>query len=300
MLVKESELFLNYLTVERRFSKHTIISYQTDLLQFSNYIKNTYEIDEIKEVSHLYIRSWIVSLMESKIDVKSVNRKITTLRSFYKFLIKTEALDKNPMLKIQAPKISKKLPEFLDEKKMDALFDIMANDGKDYYQVRDFLILDFFYRTGVRLSELIELKMPEVNLYNLTITVTGKRNKVRQIPISMSFRQAIEKYTVLRKEFLKSTGLDSQYFFIENKGNKMYPVFVYRIVKANIKMVSTGKKKSPHVLRHTFATAMLNNGADINAIKEILGHSNLSATQIYTHNTIEKLKEVYKQAFPKA
>ena len=183
---------------------------------------------------------------------------------------------------------------------MDALFDIMANDGKDYYQVRDFLILDFFYRTGVRLSELIELKMPEVNLYNLTITVTGKRNKVRQIPISMSFRQAIEKYTVLRKEFLKSTGLDSQYFFIENKGNKMYPVFVYRIVKANIKMVSTGKKKSPHVLRHTFATAMLNNGADINAIKEILGHSNLSATQIYTHNTIEKLKEVYKQAFPKA
>ncbi len=300
MLVKESELFLNYLTVERRFSKHTIISYQTDLLQFSNYIKNTYEIDEIKEVSHLYIRSWIVSLMESKIDAKSVNRKITTLRSFYKFLIKTEALDKNPMLKIQAPKISKKLPEFLDEKKMDALFDIMANDGKDYYQVRDFLILDFFYRTGVRLSELIELKMPEVNLYNLTITVTGKRNKVRQIPISMSFRQAIEKYTVLRKEFLKSTGLDSQYFFIENKGNKMYPVFVYRIVKANIKMVSTGKKKSPHVLRHTFATAMLNNGADINAIKEILGHSNLSATQIYTHNTIEKLKEVYKQAFPKA
>ena len=300
MLVKESELFLNYLTVERRFSKHTITSYQTDLLQFANYIKNTYEAHEIKEVSHLYIRSWIVSLMESKIDAKSVNRKISTLRSFYKFLIKTEAVDKNPMLKIQAPKISKKLPEFLDEKKMDALFDIMANDGKDYYQVRDFLILDFFYRTGVRLSELIELKMPEVNLYNLTITVTGKRNKVRQIPISMSFRQAIEKYTVLRKDFLKSTGLDSQYFFIENKGNKMYPVFVYRLVKANIKMVSTGKKKSPHVLRHTFATAMLNNGADINAIKEILGHSNLSATQIYTHNTIEKLKEVYKQAFPKA
>jgi len=300
MLVKESELFLNYLTVERRFSKHTITSYQTDLLQFANYIKNTYELDEIKEISHLYIRSWIVSLMESKIDAKSVNRKISTLRSFYKFLIKTEAVDKNPMLKIQAPKISKKLPEFLDEKKMDALFDIMANDGKDYYQVRDFLILDFFYRTGVRLSELIELKMPEVNLYNLTITVTGKRNKVRQIPISMSFRQAIEKYTVLRKDFLKSTGLDSQYFFIENKGNKMYPVFVYRLVKANIKMVSTGKKKSPHVLRHTFATAMLNNGADINAIKEILGHSNLSATQIYTHNTIEKLKEVYKQAFPKA
>ena len=204
------------------------------------------------------------------------------------------------MLKIQAPKISKKLPEFLDEKKMEVLFNNMANDGNDYFEVRDFLILDFFYRTGVRLSELIELKMSDVNLYNLTVTVTGKRNKVRQIPISMGFKQAIEKYIVLRNEFLKSEGLDNLYFFIDNKGNKMYPVFVYRIVKVNIKMVSTGKKKSPHVLRHTFATAMLNNGADINAIKEILGHSNLSATQVYTHNTIEKLKEVYKQAFPKA
>ncbi len=298
--MKESELFLKYLIVERRFSKHTITSYQTDILQFTKYIKDTYEIDDIKEVSHLYIRSWIVSLMETGIDPKSVSRKITTLRSFYKFLIKIEVLDKNPMLKIQAPKISKKLPEFLDEKKMEALFDNMANDGNDYFEVRDFLILDFFYRTGVRLSELIELKISDVNLYNLTITVTGKRNKVRQIPISMGFKQAIEKYIVLRNEFLKSEGLDNHYFFIDNKGNKMYPVFVYRIVKANIKMVSTGKKKSPHVLRHTFATAMLNNGADINAIKEILGHRNLSATQVYTHNTIEKLKEVYKQAFPKA
>jgi integrase/recombinase XerC len=298
--VQETDLFLNYLTVERRFSKHTIISYKTDLSQFSKFIKDTYELENIKDVSHLYIRSWVVSLMENGIDPKSVNRKITALRSFYKFLIKTEVIDKNPMLKIQAPKVSKKLPEFLDEKKMDVLFDNMSNGGDLYEEVRDFLILDFFYRTGVRLSELIELKINNVNLHNLTITVTGKRNKVRQIPITIGFKQDLEKYLKLRKDFLSSLNLDCHYFFTDNKGNKMYPVFVYRIVKSNIKMVSTGKKKSPHILRHTFATTMLNNGADINAIKELLGHSNLSATQVYTHNTIEKLKEVYKQAFPKA
>ncbi len=298
--MQETDLFLNYLTVERRFSKHTIISYKTDLSQFAKFIKDSYELEDIKEVSHLYIRSWVVSLMENGIDPKSVNRKITALRSFYKFLIKTEVIDKNPMLKIQAPKVSKKLPEFLDEKKMDVLFDNMSNGGDLYEEARDFLILDFFYRTGVRLSELIELKISNVNLHNLTITVTGKRNKVRQIPITIGFKQDLEKYLKLRKDFLSSLNLDCHYFFTDNKGNKMYPVFVYRIVKTNIKMVSTGKKKSPHILRHTFATTMLNNGADINAIKELLGHSNLSATQVYTHNTIEKLKEVYKQAFPKA
>jgi len=298
--VQEIDLFLNYLTVERRFSKHTIISYQTDLGQFSKFIRDTYEIDDVKDVSHLFIRSWVVSLMENGIDPKSVNRKITALRSFYKFLIKTGVIDRNPMLKIQAPKVSKKLPEFLDDKKMDALFDNMSNDGSVYEQARDFLILDFFYRTGVRLSELIELKIENVNLHNLSVTVTGKRNKVRQIPITIGFKQVIEKYLKLRKEILNDLSMNCHYFFTDNKGNKMYPVFVYRIVKANIKMVSTGKKKSPHILRHTFATTMLNNGADINAIKELLGHSNLSATQVYTHNTIEKLKEVYKQAFPKA
>jgi integrase/recombinase XerC len=298
--VQETDLFLNYLTVERRFSKHTIISYKTDLSQFEKFIKDSYELEDIKEVSHLYIRSWVVSLMENGIDPKSVNRKITALRSFYKFLIKTEVIDKNPMLKIQAPKVSKKLPEFLDEKKMDVLFDNMSKGCDLYEEVRDFLILDFFYRTGVRLSELIELKINNVNFHNLTITVTGKRNKVRQIPITIGFKQNLERFLKLRKEFLNGLNVDCHYFFTDNKGNKMYPVFVYRIVKTNIKMVSTGKKKSPHILRHTFATTMLNNGADINAIKELLGHSNLSATQVYTHNTIEKLKEVYKQAFPKA
>ncbi len=298
--MQDADLFFNYLTVERRFSKHTVISYQTDLGQFAKFLKETYEVEDIKEVSHLYIRSWVVSLMENGIDPKSVNRKITALRSFYKFLIKTGVLDKNPMLKIQAPKVAKKLPEFLDEKKMDILFDNMHNNGEVYEEVRDFLILDFFYRTGVRLSELIELKISHVNLHNLTVTVTGKRNKVRQIPITIGFKQAIEKFLKLRAEFLSALAIDCHYFFTDNNGNKMYPVFVYRIVKANIKMVSTGKKKSPHILRHTFATAMLNKGADINAIKELLGHSNLSATQVYTHNTIEKLKEVYKQAFPKA
>ena len=234
--VLEINLFLNYLKVERRFSKHTLISYQTDLLQFSKYLLDEYEVGEIHDVNHVYIRSWIVSLMEEGMDAKSVGRKITALRSFFKYLLKTGVVNLNPMLKIQAPKISKKLPEFLDEKKMDVLFEQMNNNGVGYEEVRNALILDFFYRTGVRLSELIELKVEKVNLYNLTATVIGKRNKVRQIPISVGFKKIIENYLQLRNKFLENQESNCKYFFTDNKGNKMYPVFVYRIVKTNLKM----------------------------------------------------------------
>ena len=297
--MNDLERFISYLQVEKRFSKHMVTSYGTDLKQYSSYLLNEYQIEDLKEASHLIIRSWIVSMMEVGMDARSVSRKITTLRTFYRYLIKTGLILRSPMLKVQAPKVSKKLPEFLDDRKMEKLLDEDLSEGS-FEDYRDYVMIDFFYRTGVRLSELIGLKVMDVNLFNLTATVLGKRNKVRQIPITLNFKSELVKYLEKRKQFMLEKGTDHLYFFPDNGGNQMYPVFVYRIVKEKIKQVSTGKKKSPHLLRHTFATSMLNNGADINSIKEILGHSSLAATQVYTHNSIEKLKEVYKQAFPKA
>lgn len=297
--MNDIERFLSYIHVEKRFSKHTVTSYSTDLQQYSSYLLNEYQIEEPKEASHLIIRSWIVSMMEAGLDARSVTRKVTTLRTFYRYLIKTNVIQRSPMLKVQAPKVAKKLPEFLDDRKMGKLLEEDLSD-RSFEEFRDYVMIDFFYRTGVRLSELIELKVTDVNLFSLTATVLGKRNKMRQIPLTHNFKSELLKYLEKRKLFMQEKGTDHPYFFSDNSGNKMYPVFVYRIVKEKIKQVSTGKKKSPHLLRHTFATSMLNNGADINSIKEILGHSSLAATQVYTHNSIEKLKEVYKQAFPKA
>ena len=297
--MNETDRFLSYLRFEKRFSEHTVKAYSSDLLQYSDYLMTQYNVDDLTSVSHFYIRSWIVSLMEAKMNSRTVNRKVTTLRTFYRFMLKSGSIGKNPMVKVQAPKLSSKLPDYIDELKMQTLLNdsISIETFEDY---RDFLVLDFFYRTGVRLSELINLKISDINLYNLTVTVLGKRNKVRQIPITMGFKTQIEKFIVVRKDFLTQAEVDHEFLFTDNKGNKMYPKFVYLLVKSKVSEVYTGKKRSPHVLRHSFATAMLNNGADINAIKELLGHSSLSATQIYTHNSIEKLKEIYKQAFPKA
>jgi len=297
--VNDIERFISYLQVEKRFSKHTVTSYGTDLQQYASYLHSEYQIEEPKEASHLIIRSWIVSMMEAGMDARSVSRKVTTLRTFYRYLIKTGVIQRSPMLKVQAPKVAKKLPEFLDDRKMEKLLEEDFSEGT-FEEFRDYVMIDFFYRTGVRLSELIGLKVTDVNLFSLTATVLGKRNKVRQIPLTLNFKNELIKYLEKRKQFMQEKGTDHPYFFPDNSGNQMYPVFVYRIVKEKIRQVSTGKKKSPHLLRHTFATSMLNNGADINSIKEILGHSSLAATQVYTHNSIEKLKEVYKQAFPKA
>lgn len=248
----------------------------------------------------MMIRSWIVSMMEAGMDPRSVNRKITTLRTFFRFLVRLGNLQRSPMLKVQAPKTKKKLPEYIDEKKMDQLLSPDEINKDDFPEFRDYLMVDFFYRTGVRLSEMIQLKVSDVNLYNLTITVLGKRNKVRQIPITLSFKALLQEFLSYRRRFMSDTGAENDFFFVDNQGNQMSPGFVYKHVKSNISKVSTGNKRSPHVLRHSFATAMLNHGADINAIKELLGHSSLAATQVYTHNSIEKLKEIYKQAFPKA
>ncbi len=296
----EYDTFISYLKHEKRYSAHTVLAYDTDLKQFLDFLQSQYQITAPSEASHFNIRSWIVSLMEDKLDPRSVNRKITTLRTLYRYLVRQRIVQRNPMLKVQAPKTKKKLPEYVDEEKMERLLDPKMEIAGDFQSVRNFLMVDFFYRTGVRLSELIGLKVSDVNLFSLTVTVLGKRNKVRQIPITNSFKIILQNYLGLRSDFLNEVGVDSPYFFLGNNGNQMYPGFVYRTVKSSISLVSTGKKRSPHILRHSFATAMLNHGADINAIKEILGHSSLAATQVYTHNSIEKLKEVYKQAFPKA
>ena len=297
--MNELERFISYLSLEKRFSKHTIIAYEGDLTQFRDYLVTQYQLEDFTQVSHFIIRSWAVSLIEQGLDTRSVNRKLTCLRTFYRFLMKNQLVTKNPMQKVQAPKNSSKLPEYLEDQKMDQLLEPKLDDSS-YEALRNNLIIDFFYRTGVRLSELINIKINDVNLYNLTVTVLGKRNKMRQIPLTNKFKVLIQKYLVARSDFMKEKGTVHDYFFTENNGNQMYPKFVYRLVKIEISKVSTSKKRSPHILRHTFATTMLNHGADINAIKELLGHSSLAATQVYTHNSIEKLKEIYKQAFPKA
>lgn len=294
--------FLSYLQHEKRFSRHTLVSYETDLRQFSDYLRSQYQMESPADAGHLLIRSWVVQLMENGLDPRSVNRKITALRSFYRYLVRTGVMLRSPMLKVQGPKTRKKLPEYLDEQKMDRILldKRESSEQGTFEELRDLLVLDFFYRTGVRLSELIGLKTEDINLYNLTVRVLGKRNKVRQIPITNAFKQVLEVYLKARAVFLNEQHTSNTWFFVDNKGNQMASGFVYRLVKRRIGEVSTGVKKSPHVLRHTFATTMLNHGADINAIKELLGHSSLAATQVYTHNSIEKLKEVYQQAFPKA
>ncbi len=288
--------FLQYIKFEKRFSPHTILAYENDLDQFFNYQKLTYEVNDISEVNHPMIRSWIVSMMEAKISPRSINRKITTLKTFYKFLIRNGSVTTNPMLKIQSPKTSKRLPVFVDEAKMDLLFD-QVDFGEGYEADRDKLMLELFYATGMRLTELVNLKETDIDLTNCQIKVLGKRNKERIIPFTNTLRHVIEEYLGRKKENFSQP---INHLFVTDKGKPIYQKLVYRIVTKRLAQVTTLDKKSPHVLRHTFATHMLNHGADINSIKEILGHANLSATQVYTHNTIEKLKKVYKQAHPRA
>ncbi len=290
--------FINYLKFEKRYSPHTTTAYKKDLNQFDSFLRSEYEVDEVNDISYQMVRSWIVELMEQEISARSVNRKLSALKSYFKYLTKEELIDVNPMPRIQSPKTSKKLPVFVDSESMEALFsDELFSD--DFEGIRDRLILEMFYMTGVRLSELINLKDSDIDFYQQNIKVLGKRNKERLIPIPKGLIDSIKKYLEIRNKSIEVIE-QNDYFYVTIKGKKLYEKLAYRIVNLYLGKVSTLQKKSPHVLRHTFATHMLNNGADLNAIKEILGHSNLAATQIYTHNTIEKLKNIYKQAHPRA
>jgi integrase/recombinase XerC len=284
--------FLEFIQYEKRASKHTLVAYSNDIKQFVTYLSTTYEITKIEEVNHTIIRSWIVSLMEQKISPRSVNRKITTLKTFYKFLLRQSIVTENPMLKILSPKTSKRLPVFIEKEKMDTLLDDTVF-GDDFEGQRNKLIIELFYATGIRLSELINLKQSNVDLYLCQIKVLGKRNKERIVPFNTILKDQIQHYITAK------AGLNDEFLFINKNGKQLYEKFVYRIVNTYLSQITTVNKKSPHVLRHTFATHMLNNGADLNAIKELLGHANLSATQVYTHNTVEKLKNIHKQAHPK-
>ncbi|MBI3500388.1 MAG: tyrosine recombinase XerC [Bacteroidetes bacterium] len=290
------EAFIKYLRYEKRMSPHTVNAYSNDLEQFYLYLKNIYSFNDIKEVNHSIIRSWIVSLMENKITARSVNRKISTLKSFYKFLLREKVVDINPMHKIQSPKNPKRLPEFVEESKMNSLIeDVKFED--DFEGKRNLLIIEMLYSTGMRRAELVNLKESDINFHGSTVKVLGKRNKERLIPLTSGLKILIKKYI---EEKNKSIEPRADYLFLTKKGNQIYPSAVYRIVRDSLEKVTTLSKKSPHVLRHTFATHLLNNGANLNAIKELLGHANLSATQVYTHNTIEKLKSVYSKTHPKA
>lgn len=288
--------FLEYLQFEKRYSAHTITAYTNDLSQFLRYVEEHYEVAHSGEITPVYIRSWIVHLIEQGLSNHSVNRKISCLKAFFKYLKRTGVVSVNPMTKVVAPKGGKRLPVFVEEKNMDFLFSAeMFSD--DFEGIRDALVIELFYNTGIRLSELINLQSRDVDLEQQQIKVLGKRNKERIIPITPRMGAIIKSYLAYKKEQI--TDNQTNNLIVKSDGVKLYEKLVYRIVNRYLSQVTTLKKKSPHVLRHTFATHMLNKGADLGAIKEILGHSSLAATQLYTHNTIAQLKDVHKKAHPK-
>jgi len=289
--------FLNYLTFQKRYSRHTIISYENDLTGFFDFVVLQYNSLELAEIASSVVRSWLASLKENKIASKSINRKISTLKSFFKYQLKMNKIDVNPVSAIVSLKISKRLPSFVEQKDIKTLFnDVEFPDTWEGKTNR--LLLMIFYQTGIRLSELINIKESHVDKSNGAIKVLGKGNKERIIPVNNTLLQEIGSY-IAGKNFL--TGETQKSFLLINKkGTKLYPKYVYNVVKKYIGDVSTNERKSPHILRHSFATHLTNNGADINAIKELLGHASLASTQIYTHNSIEKLKQVHKLAHPKS
>lgn len=290
--------YLNYIEHEKRYSQHTIISASTDLKQFQEYLDLTFEIAQIKEAQQIHVRSWIAHLAENDISNRSVQRKVSTLRSYFKFLKRKGELLKSPTEQLVAPKKSEKLPQFVEEKNMLDLLLKEENFENSYEGKRDKLILKLFYATGMRLSELIHIAPNDIDSINKSLKVTGKRNKQRVLPISESLVKEIKGFTAERENLKENIELEP-FLLLTKKGKKLYPKLVYRRVNHYLSLVTTLSKKSPHILRHTFATHMLNKGADLNAIKEILGHADLTATQVYTHNSIEKLKNVHEQAHPK-
>ncbi|MBX2932169.1 MAG: tyrosine-type recombinase/integrase [Chitinophagaceae bacterium] len=290
------EQFLHYLKFEKRYSLHTIIAYQNDIEQFFVYINAEYESPQLSAINAMMVRSWLATLKgDENLSAKSLNRKISSLKSFFKYQLKKEAITKSPMTTVVAPKVNKRLPVFVQENNIQTLLQHVAFSD-DWNGKTEKLALELLYNTGIRLSELIQLKELQVDAHYQQIKVVGKGNKERIIPVSTELMNSLQNYIATKPNELKQVAN----LLVTDKGKPLQPRKVYGFVKKNLSLVTTVQKRSPHILRHSFATHLMNNGADLNAVKELLGHSSLAATQIYTHNTIEQLKDVYKKAHPKA
>jgi len=295
--IPQIQPFLDYLAFQKRYSHHTLLSYENDLSAFFLFLNREHDATAITEISPSFVRSWLASLKELGLETKSINRKISALKSFFKYQLKTGGIVKSPMGTIISPKMKKRLPQFVEETDIQTLFKYVEFpdtwEGKTHR-----LVLELFYNTGMRQAELVNLKERQVDKSSQTIKVLGKGNKERVLPVSRELMASITDYKQQKRTALETADCDN--LLVNERGNKLYPKYVYNIVNKYLAAVTTIDKKSPHVLRHTFATHLMNNGADLNAVKELLGHSSLAATQVYTHNTIEKLKDVYKKAHPKA
>jgi integrase/recombinase XerC len=291
------QAFLDYIKYEKRYSTYTLISYETDLRDFEAYIRRHYGDLALKEMTHSFIRGWLAELKQNGLTSKSINRKISALRSFFKYHLRVGNLESSPMVNVIAPKNAKRLPVFVKEEETKELLETLAGTTEDWKSLNAKMLIALFYSTGMRLSELINLKEKQLDLTRAQIKVLGKGNKERIIPVSQQLMNEIGDYRELKKkEFEKQEDV----LLVTEKGKKLYPKYAYLLVKKYLARAGTLDKKSPHVLRHTFATHLMNAGADLNAVKELLGHSSLASTQVYTHNSIEKLKNVYKKAHPKA
>tara|TARA_R110002049_G_scaffold25194_1_gene88551 strand:- start:409 stop:1302 length:894 start_codon:yes stop_codon:yes gene_type:complete len=287
--------FLDYLSLEKQYSKHTVIAYKTDLTAFKDFCEVEYDIENLKEIHYTQVRSWVVSLVDADISNNSINRKVSALKSFYKFLQRTEQIEFNPLSKHKALKVPKKVQVPFTTKEINAVIqNIEIEDNFD--SLRNKLLVELLYSTGIRRTELINIKEIDVNLSEKTIKVLGKRNKERFVPILKSVLSTLNQYIELRTK----NRVNSEFLLTTSKGNKLYETLVYRIINSYFSQVSSKVKKSPHILRHSFATHMLNEGADLNSVKELLGHSSLASTQVYIHNSLDAIKKVYNNAHPRS
>ena len=289
--------FLDYLKYEKRYSVHTLTSYETDLLDLIDYLDVQFGGVAMKDISHNFIRSWLAHLKSKGLTAKSINRKISTLKSFFKYHLRIGELDSTPMANVISPKMSKRLPVFVKEEDTRQMIAALDQSTENWKSLNARMLITIFYATGMRLSELINLREKQIDAGQAQIKVLGKGNKERIIPVSPELVEDILNYQRLKKKAFEKT---DDFFLVTEKGKKLYPKYAYLLVRQVLGETSTLDKKSPHVLRHSFATHLMNNGADLNAVNELLGHSNLASTQVYTHNTIEKLKDVHRKAHPKA
>ncbi|MBJ2173198.1 tyrosine-type recombinase/integrase [Aureibaculum sp. A20] len=288
--------FIDYLTSEKKYSPHTVRAYQDDLMSFTLFCQETYDSELLLDVNYGQIRSWIVEMVNKNISNRTINRKISSLKTYYKFLVKSKQIKESPLLSHQALKVSKKMQVPFSQAEIEEVLANLSSEDTDFESIRNKLIVELLYSTGMRRAELIELNLGSVNLHKATLKVLGKRNKERYIPLLDSVQKTLTIYLTERKQM----AYDIDYLFITTKGNKIYPNLVYRIINEYFSKVSSKVKKSPHVIRHSFATHLLNEGADLNSVKELLGHSSLASTQIYTHSSLNELKKVYNQAHPRS